>query len=410
LVLGGAIYAGYSVHRHDQFRRHFEEAKRAADDGRTSAAISHIAFCTPVDPEDRELMLLTARVLRMLQAWPQAEEVLDRYWTLNGDDEGLTFERLLLKAAGDTTAPVAPLLAARIAFGGENAKLARHALVSGYLREFRYTDAFALLEVWRTEQPADPMADYLLGSLEEQRFNMQRARELFSELVARQPDHSEARLRLVVLLMMTRDANEALGHLAVLRSELPNNAEVAVQWFMALRQVGRTEEAVRALDAVLALHPNSAQALTERATLALNAGDDQAAADFLTHALRSDPGSVNTRNLYIQALSRLDRTDQAAEEQVRVTALLADNQRMTELVNGPLQTRPDDPSPAYEIAGIALRSGQPGAAINWYQLALKRAPNHTPSHTALAVIYREMGNPVLATRHRALAASAGQRP
>ena len=35
--------------------------------------------------------------------------------------------------------------------------------------------------------------------------------------------------------------------------------------------------------------------------------------------------------------------------------------------------------------------------------ALKRDPNHAPSHTALAVIYHELGNPVLATRHRALA-------
>jgi len=398
---------GYFARSHIRFHDHLAEAHRAADEGRTGAAMRHLESCGRIDPDDRDFLLLSARVFRMLQAWSHAEEILERYWVLHGDDDAFAFERLLLKAASEATDSVAPLLTKTIAQGGGRASLASHALASGYLREFRYTDASAILEAWRAESQGAPLADFLLGSLEEQRYNIQRARELFGGIVDRHPDHHEARLRFVVLLMQMRDAGEALGHLAVLRAGMPESSEVELQWAMALRQVGRTDEANAALDTVLTRSPNSPVALTERATTAINAADDQTAADLLAKALRSDPGALNTRNLYILALTRLGRLGEASSEQARVKALSDDINRMTDLINGPLQMRPNDPTPAWEIGGIALRSGQPPAAINWYQLALKRDPKHVPSHTALAVIYHEMGNPVSAAHHRALASNTG---
>ena len=141
-------------------------------------------------------------------------------------------------------------------------------------------------------------------------------------------------------------------------------------------------------------------------TLALNAGDDKLAADLLVKALRTDPGAIGTRNLYVSALTRLGRTEELARELESVKTLTADSDRLTELIHGALQSRPNDPNPPYEIAGIALRAGQPSEAIRWYQTALKRSPNHSPTHLALAVIYQEMGNPVLATQHRALGSNA----
>jgi len=402
-TLGGL--AGW---RQLQFRDSLNQARFASLDGRLAAAIAALRECESVDSLDRDVMLLSARVFRMQRAWPAADAVLEQYWTRYGDDPALTTERLLLRAARDDAEAVAPVLAARIAQGGDEARLCRQALVSGYIREFRYADAKAILDDWRATAPNDPLAGMLTGQMAEQLYNTQGAEDAYAAVVARHPDHHEARLRLVDLLMQQRSAAAALEHLAVLRRALPDNPEVRLQWALALRQVGRSDEAKQALDDVLARDPNSAAALAERGTLALNAGDDRAAADDLAHAVRADPGSLAARNLLIQALTRLGRTDEVAREQARADASRGDADRMTELLNGPLQTRPNDPAPAAELAGIALRAGQPNAAINWYQLALKRDPRHAPSHTALAVIYREMGNPLLATRHRARATGGGR--
>lgn len=409
LSLFTMLFAAVWGWRYYQFHEHLSEARRAAMDGRTHAAVTHLKYCETIDAEQREVMLLAAHVARMAQTWPRVQEVLEHYWTLYGDDESLTLERLLLKAAQEETDPVAGLLKNRLSQGGETARLCQQALVSGYIREFRYTDAQAILDPWRTEDPADPLANLLQGRLEEQLFKYQEASETYSAIVARDPTHHEARLRLVIVLMQQRRADEALIHLEVLRGGLPDSSEVAVQWAAALRQVGRTDAAIHALDDALVKYPNSSAALTERGTLALNAGDDAPAAEFLANALRIEPGAIGTRNLYIVALTRLGRRDDVARELTTVKTLTTDSDRLTELIQGPLQKQPNDPNPPYEIAGIALRAGQPDEAIRWFHTALKRNPYHGPSHTALAVIHHEMGNAVLSTQHRALAAQANDR-
>jgi tetratricopeptide (TPR) repeat protein len=403
------LFAGLWGLRYYQFHEHLTEAHLAAMDGRTHAAVTHLKYCENIDAEHGDVMLLAARVARMAQTWQRVQEVLEHYWTLYGDTEPLTLERLLLKAAQEETDPVADLLKNRMSQGGDTARLCRQALVSGYIREFRYTDAQAMIEVWLTEVPGDPLANLLQGRLEEQLFKYQEASETYSAIVAQIPSHHEARLRLVIVLMQQRRADEALIHLQVLREGLPDSSEVAVQWAAALRQVGRTDAAIQALDEALVKYPNSSAALTERGTLALNAGDDAPAAEFLANAIRIEPGAIGTRNLYIVALTRLGRTDETARELTTVKTLTIDSDRLTELIQGPLQKQPNDPNPPYEIGGIALRAGQPSEAIRWFQTALKRNPNHGPSHTALAVIHHEMGNAVLATQHRALAAQANGR-
>ena len=409
-VTVGLLVGGLSVWRARAFSEHLALARADSLHGRTIAATSHLQLCESIDADDRGVMLLAARVLRMSQRWLPAEEVLERYWATHGDDEALAFERLLLKAARDDTAAADAPLLARVARGGDDARLARQALVSGYLREFRYAQSQAALDGWLAEVPGDPLAELLLGRYQEHISKYRDASESYAAVVARDPTHCEARLRLALTLMQQRRAEEALDHLGLLRGELPGNPEVAVQWAVALRQVGRTDEAVAALEQSLAEFPDSASALAERATVALNAGDDALAADLFGRALPIDPGAIGARSQYVVALMRLGRAADADRERDRVKVLTADTDRLTELIHGPLQADPRDPGPPFEIAGIALRAGQPLEALRWFHAALQRDPGHGPTHAALAVTYREMGNPVLATRHRALAAKAARHP
>jgi tetratricopeptide (TPR) repeat protein len=401
-TLGVAGWWGWGRY---EYTSNLSAARTATTEGRTLDAIRHLQFCQRTNPDEKTVLLLAARVARMSQTFDRAEELLDRYWQLHGDDDDLAFERLLLKAAAEDTDAVAVVLAGRAAAGGEVADQCRHAMVSGFLRDYRYAEAERLLNAWQNESPAAPLPALLRGRMQEQLQQYQPAGDTYAAVVERQPEHPDARLRLVRMLMEQRLADEALVHLEFLRQRLPTHSEVMLQRALALRQVGRTTDAATALDEALEQNPNSAPALTERAAIALGAGEDQSAADLLERAVRVDPGAVGARNLLALAYARLGRPDDVAREEEVVRKLTADSARLTELIHGPLHARPTDPAAPFEIAGIALRAGQVKEAIRWYKVALKRDPSHAPSHTALAVIYHEMGNPVLATRHRALAAA-----
>src|SRR5262249_8281069 len=92
-----------------------------------------------------------------------------------------------------------------------------------------------------------------------------------------------------------------------------------------------------------------------------------------------------------------------AKEQESLRQMEADVSRIREILLGQLQETPNDPAVSYEIAVIALRAGRPNEALRWLQNALEVGPDHIPTHRALAVLYRETGNPILAAKHRAIA-------
>jgi hypothetical protein len=125
------------------------------------------------------------------------------------------------------------------------------------------------------------------------------------------------------LLMSQRRRGDALPHLEVLREALPGISEVAAQCALALRQLSRLDEAAASLDASLADHPNMPEALVERGSLALNAGDDQKEADPLGHAQQLDPSLIGARNFFLQALARLGRADEIPVQEQRIRVLAA---------------------------------------------------------------------------------------
>jgi Flp pilus assembly protein TadD len=184
---------------------------------------------------------------------------------------------------------------------------------------------------------------------------------------------------------------------------LPDHPEVQVLWAQSRDLVGRGDEARAAIDAALHANPNNAGALLEKGNFALVDGDEKAAEDYLYRAAQLDPGNPVARNQYALALARNGKLEESKREHARIKQLEADSARISELVAKYLQERPNDPAIHYEIATIALRSGQIQEAIRWYTSALRVDPNHRPTHVALATLYNEIDNPVLAARHRAIA-------
>lgn len=385
------------------FDSHLRLARREVERSHNAAATAHLRACRTIRPEQREVLILSARVARRAGSWDEAEAFLTHYWERYGDEGPLVLERLLQRATRGDLGTVAPQLMARVREGGPEARLAREALVTGLLFQFRWAEAERLLAEWLSGTPDDTIALVLRGKLDEQRQRFAHAAQAYRRVVELDPEHDEARLRLTTLLLGNRFGEEALSHLAELRKRLPNHPEVGVQWARALALQGRTAESLFALDACLREHPNHPAALAERGQLALLAGDEAAAERDLARAAGLDPGNLVIRSQYALVLARNGKVAEARREQADGERLKADLERITALVEGPLQSNPSDPAVRHEIAQIALRAGQLGEALRWYESALKVDPDYLPTHRVLAALYQELDNPILAARHRAIA-------
>ncbi len=399
LIAAAVTFAGVWI----WFDSHLRAARREVERGHNASATTHLRACQTIRPEHREVLILSARVARRSGSWGEAEAFLTHYWERYGDEEPLVLERLLLRATRGDLQGVGAQLLARVRADGPEARLAREGLVTGLLYQFRWGEAERLLAEWLAQNPDDTIALLLRGKLDEQRQRYALAADTFRRVVELDPEHDEARLRLTTLLLGNRFGEEALSHLTELRKRLPNHPEIAIQWVRALALQGRTAESRVALDACLRDHPNYPAALAERGGFALLDGDEPAAERDFARAAGLDPGNMAIRSQYALALARNGKPADAARELGDLERLKADMERITALIEGPLQTRPNDPAVHHEIAEIALRAGQLREAIRWYESALKVDPDHLPTHRVLTVIYQEIDNPILAARHRAIA-------
>jgi tetratricopeptide (TPR) repeat protein len=392
----GAVWVGRSLWAASHLRAAREDVAR----GHNATALRHLREYRQFRPEGREAFLLSARVAWRGAAWSQAEEALDTYGRLYGDDEALVLERQLFRAARGEVEAARPLLQARIEQGGPEGGVALEALGAGLLHRLRWNDTAALLGHWLEREPGNIAALLLLGKLHDQREEPAEAMQTYRQILEADPEHDEARLRLATALLQLSRGDEALAHLEYLRPRLPDNPEVMVQLARALSLQARRDEARALLDQCLRTHPDHAGALAELGLIAGHEGDATAAEEYLGRATRLDPGNLPARFQYYRALNRNNKNAEADQELAAIRQAEADMLRIRELVQGRLQQAPNDPAVHYELGVIALRAGLVEEGVAWLRSALELRPDYARAHEALARYYQLAGNPAMAARHR----------
>jgi tetratricopeptide (TPR) repeat protein len=310
---------------------------------------------------------------------------------------------LLLRAAQGEVEAVRPLLQARIDQDDPTAPLSREALIAGLLYRFQFDEAERQIESWLQADPDSTLALLAQGKLYERRDQHSEALPIYRRALEIDPELDEARMSMTTILLALSQGDEALPHLEYLRQRLPDNPDVVVQLAQALVLVNRGGEARPILDQCLHDHPDHAGALAARGRLARNDGDNQQAEEYLGRAVLLDPSETATRYQYALALQSNGKAEEAARQREEHRRMLADIQRIGELINGALRERPNDAAAHYEVAMIAMRAGQYRAAHRWLLRTLEIDPNYLDAHRTLATFYRETGNPILAARHRAIA-------
>jgi tetratricopeptide (TPR) repeat protein len=382
---------------------HLSAARKEILLGHNAAGFAHLKNCRMLRQDHPEVLLLSARVARRAGAWTEAEELLDGYWRQRGDDESLVLERLLLRATRGEVDTVGPLLQARIDRDDPAAPLVREALIAGLLYRFRLDDADTQIKSWLDNEPNSTLALLAQGKLYERRDQHSESLAAYRGVLEIDPEHDEARMALTSVLLVLSQGEEALLHAEYLRYRMPDNPNVLVQLAQALVLLNRADEARPILDDCLRNDPGHAAALATRGRLARRSGDDQQAEQDLGLAVRLDPGDPSIRDQYAQVLHANGKLEEAARQREEHRRMIADIERIRELVDGPLRDRPNDAAAHYEVAMIALRAGQVRSAHRWLLRTLEIDPNHLETHQTLATFYRETGNPILAARHRAIA-------
>ncbi len=383
---------------------HLYCARRAVQRYHNLTAEYHLRRCLALRPDQPRALLLAARVARRIGSFDGAEEALEKYQDLSGANEELVLERVLLRAARGEVDEVSAFCQVRVEADHPSAPLVREAVVAGLMQVFRLHDAEKILKEWLARAyPDNTQALFLDGRLCEQRLLLPDALNRYRRVIDLDPEHDEARLRMLSLLVQQSDGQEGLPHAEYLRRRFPDNTQVSLRLAQCLCLLGRQPEAREILDGLLERQPHYAAALAERGKLALQQRDNALAETLLREAVNRDPSALDARHMLVQALIRGGQPELASAEQDRLVSLEKDVLRIQTIVTEQMERRPHDADLCREVGVISLRAGAANQGLRWLYKALQIDPRHVPTHRALADWYRRTGNSALGARHQRLA-------
>jgi tetratricopeptide (TPR) repeat protein len=381
LWLGGAAASAAAHlrawHHHraaqaDLARYHFAEAR------------DHLTIPLRAWPNSWRVHLLAARAARLTDDSEGAEQHLRHAQELQPDNPDILLEWALLHASAGDLAPVEEYLRSHRGQDREQGVLVRAALIEGYVRLYRITEAQAGLDDWRKHEPDDTQALFLEGCLAQQVQRPQMALRSYRRVLELDPGRDDARWRLAQCLLKLGLSEEALPHLDYLHQHHPDNREMTVELARGRFKQGQLPQARELFDAVLAEHPEDVSALTERGRLALAEDDVAVAERWLRQAVAHSPNDPQAIRLLSNVLFRQGNRDEAQVLQDRFDAMDRDFKRLEGICMHELGERPNDPALHCELGKLLLRLGYQEAGRAWLLRAVNEDPTYTPARDALA--------------------------
>jgi len=204
-----------------------------------------------------------------------------------------------------------------------------------------WQDTQTLFDAALVVAPRSPLVLTTLGSLHQERFEIEAAAGFYRRALAVQPGHAEANYNLAYMLQAAGRTKEALGH----------------------------------LDTAIESQPGHIHARNLRGQIHLQAGDPERALAEFEAALREEPEHAITEMSIGSALSALGRTDEAAEHFRRaieldpttggaqfnlgLLLLQADDARAIDHLRAAVAAEPGQPQFAYRLAEVLARHPDP---------------------------------------------------
>jgi tetratricopeptide (TPR) repeat protein len=315
-------------------RRHFADALRLLD--------AHL----DQEPSDLPARILAAQTARRSEDYRQAQHHLQMFERSSGPPLALELEqRLLAVQTGDSAQAALIHEFCQSNPAAPETPLALEALIIGDLRKLnrpletpeplsldhpppQLERLLSTTELWlRTQSaPADQVqglvwraiARRLAGDHPAAVADLQHALEL-------DPNHFDARAYLALSIAQDQPL-ESVSHFEILRKQRPGDVRLLYAIATASRSVGELQRAQELLDEVLRLQPRNAQVLLERARLALDQRDLDAAKSFLERAQAAGPDSAPLHLAFARYMTMIG--DSAAAKKHHDQFLKFDAQRL----------------------------------------------------------------------------------
>jgi tetratricopeptide (TPR) repeat protein len=379
---------------------HLRTGRAALEHYHTTEAVAHLYAVLKIWPRDPETLLLAARAARRSGAFDAANQFLDLYQEVRGEDEDVVLERICLRAARGEPESVANYCRSLIEENDPATPLLYEAMAQGFARSYQPRMAEMLLQKWLEQEPDNPQALYLLGQVYDSSSRRADAIKTYRAVLTADPTLDEARLRMCDALMQLGSLEEAQRHLEYLRARLSDNPKVLVYLARIQDRLDHPEEVQKLLDAALALQPHYAPALLDRGLLAMRAGQFDEAEKYLREAVQQDPSDHQAHDRLALCLEHNDKPAEADKVREHIKQMEKDILKLQAIAKGRLEQSPHDADLHYQIGMISLRAGSIAEGLRWLNSALKENPNHQGAHKALMEHYQRKGDRGKAREHQ----------
>jgi predicted Zn-dependent protease len=351
---------------------------------------------------DPEATFLAARTARRTGDLKKADHLLREAERLGWVENALLLERSLLRVHHGGLRSEEGYLRACVERGHPDGVLILEVLAPAYVRSFDVPAASEALDKWMQLEPSNPMPRVMKAEVLMRLRKRQEVVDLLREAVQLAPDDADIRARYAEALLDSKRPEEAWGHYEWLIRYRGNDRAIRLGVARCKVALGEVDEGRRLLDALLHERLNDPEVLHERGRLELDTGDAATAEEWLRQAVKAAPYDLALSYSMARCLERLGKREEAQKFEERGKRGDEDIRRLAQIMQE-VAARPRDPAPRFEAAQILMRNGQEQRAVDWLRTALQVAPDHAPTHQALAEYYERVKDTRLAELHRRLA-------
>jgi predicted Zn-dependent protease len=351
---------------------------------------------------DTEATFLAARTARRTGNLKKAEQLLREAERLGWVENALLLERSLLRVHQGGLRPEEGYLRACVEHGHPDTVLILEVLAPAYVRSFDVPAASETLDKWMQLEPTNPTPRLMKAEVVTRLRKRQEVVDLLSEALQLAPDDADIRARYAEALLDSKRPEEAWVHYEWLSRYRGEDRAVRLGVARCKLALGEGDEGRRLLDALVHEMPDDPEVLHERGRLELDTGNAAAAETWLRKAVKAAPYDMALSYSMARCLERLGKRGEAQKFEERGKRGEEDIQRLAQIMRE-VAARPRDPTPRCEAAQILMRNGQERSAADWLRTALQAAPDHAPTHEALAEYYERIKDSLQAELHRRLA-------
>jgi tetratricopeptide (TPR) repeat protein len=370
--LGGWLIAVYCLAEY-----HLRHGREALAKQRLPLARKHLLQAKRFRPRSSEIELLLARLSRQQRLYEEAQDHLRRYSALGGGDtQEVQLEQLMLRAQMGDGDEVFYKLWAYVDEKTPQAPLVLEALSANFLLRNYPFQALGCLSQWKRIDPDNVQRLLYTGWYDELQENTIGARDNYRRALTLDPERTDIRLRLAVLLAGQQQDKEAVAEFQRILEQAPGNLEARIGVARGQRSLGLNSQARENLEAVLREAPENATALRELGWVALDEGKIAEAESLLHKALQREPADHDALYNIVICLRRLGRTADAEHYAQKLQQVEKDRLRLRALLRRELVAQPSNSKLAYEAATIYTRLGRPTDALPWLSRVLAVDANH----------------------------------